>query len=53
MPVDDSGIDKPEDMSIPDAINRKGGGKNGQHANLKAKQSAGEKYEEAKNHTIV
>lgn len=49
VPVDDSGIDKPEDMSIPDAINRKGGGKNGQHANLKAKQSAGEKYEEAKN----
>jgi len=27
---------------------RKGGGKNGQHKNLKAKQSAGEKYEEAK-----
>ncbi|MCY1663877.1 RHS repeat domain-containing protein, partial [Chryseobacterium sp. SL1] len=48
VPVDDSGIDKPEDMSIPDAINRKGGGKNAQHANLKAKQSAGEKYEEAK-----
>ncbi|MBT2622609.1 DUF6443 domain-containing protein [Chryseobacterium sp. ISL-6] len=33
-------------VDVPDA--RKGGGKNGQHANLKAKQSAGEKYEEAK-----
>lgn len=33
-------------VNVPDA--RKGGGKNGQHANLKAKQSAGEKYEEAK-----
>ncbi|MDR6546810.1 RHS repeat-associated protein [Chryseobacterium rhizosphaerae] len=33
-------------VNAPDA--RKGGGKNGQHANLKAKQSAGEKYEEAK-----
>ncbi|MCY0968857.1 DUF6443 domain-containing protein [Chryseobacterium wangxinyae] len=33
-------------VNVPDA--RKGGGKNGQHANLKAKQSAGEKYEQAK-----
>ncbi|MDR6158210.1 hypothetical protein QF023_001726 [Chryseobacterium sp. SLBN-27] len=33
-------------VNVPDV--RKGGGKNGQHANLKAKQSAGEKYEEAK-----
>ncbi|CAA7193834.1 DUF6443 domain-containing protein [Chryseobacterium potabilaquae] len=34
------------EVDVPDS--RKGGGKNGQHANLKAKQSAGEKYEEAK-----
>jgi hypothetical protein len=33
-------------QEVPQA--RKGGGKNAQHANLKAKQSAGEKYEEAK-----
>ncbi|MDR6489834.1 RHS repeat-associated protein [Chryseobacterium vietnamense] len=33
-------------VNVPDA--RKGGGKNGQHKNLKAKHSAGEKYEEAK-----
>ncbi len=33
-------------QEVPQA--RKGGGKNGQHANQKAKQSAGEKYEEAK-----
>ncbi len=47
VPVDDSGIDKPEDMSIPDAINRKGGGKNGAHKNWKAKLSAQEEYERA------
>lgn len=44
---DVNGVDVPND-SISGNENRKGGGKNGQHKNLKAKQSAGEKYEEAK-----
>ncbi|MGE8513892.1 MAG: RHS repeat-associated core domain-containing protein, partial [Chryseobacterium culicis] len=44
---DVNGVDVPND-SISGNENRKGGGKNGQHKNLKAKQSAGEKYQEAK-----
>ncbi|MDH6251244.1 RHS repeat-associated protein [Chryseobacterium sp. H1D6B] len=43
--TDVNGQNVPQDST---SVNRKGGGKNGQHANLKAKQSAGEKYEEAK-----
>ena len=43
--TDVNGQTVPQDST---SVNRKGGGKNGQHANLKAKQSAGEKYEEAK-----